>query len=117
VNHVEKTALYWFISLAPAALWFEFNQDAGLWTIPKARMTMHQAHLAPLSGQAISLLLQVKETRGGSRQRKPSAVDNRQRTVLDRQKEKPPVNTGGFGTFLNFSGHQTGGGGEIRTHG
>lgn len=38
------------------AEWVEIDLDAGLWNIPATRMKMRQAHVVPLSRQAVQLL-------------------------------------------------------------
>lgn len=42
------------------AKWSEFDLDAGLWVIPRARMKGFREHRVPLSSQAISVLNQIK---------------------------------------------------------
>ena len=42
------------------ARWEEFDLDAGLWRIPGHRMKMREAHLVPLSSQALALLVQLR---------------------------------------------------------
>ena len=42
------------------ATWGEFNLDAGVWTIPAARMKMKEAHIVPLASSAIKLLRQLQ---------------------------------------------------------
>lgn len=48
------------------ATWGEFSLDAGLWTIPAARMKVKKTgdHLVPLSKQAIGLLRELKGING-----------------------------------------------------
>lgn len=43
-------------SEARFATWEEINFDAGVWTIPRARMKMDKDHLVPLSDAAVTLL-------------------------------------------------------------
>lgn len=38
------------------AKWGEFDLDAGIWTVPAARMKMRQPHRAPLARQSVDLL-------------------------------------------------------------
>ena len=53
------------------ATWDEFSLDAGLWTIPAARMKVKNAgdHLVPLSRQAIELLRELKAINGATLQK------------------------------------------------
>ena len=59
------------------ATWNEFDLDAGVWTIPPARMKMSRPHRVPLSRQAVYLLTHHREHLGDgdlvfeSPQRKP----------------------------------------------
>lgn len=47
------------------AAWTEFNLDAAEWRIPPERMKMRQAHLVPLSHQAVTLLRELQTHTGG----------------------------------------------------
>ncbi|HEY1214802.1 MAG TPA: integrase arm-type DNA-binding domain-containing protein [Bryobacteraceae bacterium] len=38
------------------AKWTEFDLDAAIWSIPAARMKMRQAHVVPLSAEAVAIL-------------------------------------------------------------
>jgi integrase len=49
------------------AEWSEFDLDAGEWNIPAARMKMREAHLVPLSLQAIALLRELHMVTKSSR--------------------------------------------------
>lgn len=42
------------------ARWAEFDLDEALWSIPAERMKMRQAHLVPLSTQAVGILRELK---------------------------------------------------------
>lgn len=55
-----------------AAEWGEFNLDAGEWNIPAERMKMKQAHLVPLSRQAVEVLRELQGLTGHSRYVFPS---------------------------------------------
>lgn len=55
------------------AEWKEFDLDAGLWSIPAERMKMRQAHLVPLSRQAVQLLRLLHQLTGLGRHLFPSA--------------------------------------------
>jgi integrase len=44
------------------AVWSEFDLDAGLWVIPKARMKAKREHRVPLSPQAVTLLRALPRT-------------------------------------------------------
>jgi integrase len=49
-----------------AAEWSEFDLDAGVWTIPAARMKAGRIHRVPLSPRAIEILETMKAARTGS---------------------------------------------------
>ena len=49
------------------AQWEEFDLDAGLWTVPAARMKMREIHLVPLSAQAVDLLRVLYPLTGSGR--------------------------------------------------
>lgn len=49
------------------AEWSEFDLEAGLWTVPAARMKMKAEHLVPLSRQAIAKLRELQALAAGSR--------------------------------------------------
>lgn len=55
-----------------AAEWSEFDLDAGEWHIPADRMKMKQAHLVPLSSQAVEILRELQKLTGSSRYVFPS---------------------------------------------
>lgn len=55
-----------------AAEWNEFDLDAGEWHIPADRMKMKQAHLVPLSSQAVEILRELQKLTGSSRYVFPS---------------------------------------------
>ncbi|MCJ8005745.1 integrase arm-type DNA-binding domain-containing protein [Staphylococcus aureus] len=42
------------------AEWAEMDLDAGLWSIPAARMKMRQPHIVPLARQAVEILRELK---------------------------------------------------------
>lgn len=46
------------------AEWCEFDFDKAVWLIPAHKMKMRRAHIVPLSKQAISLLMELKEWTG-----------------------------------------------------
>ncbi|HRE60066.1 MAG TPA: integrase arm-type DNA-binding domain-containing protein [Micropepsaceae bacterium] len=46
------------------ALWSEFDLERALWTVPAERMKLRQAHVKPLSRQAIAILRTLKELTG-----------------------------------------------------
>jgi integrase len=54
------------------AEWMEIDLDAAEWNIPAERMKMKQAHLVPLSEQAIEILRELKALTGNSRYVFPS---------------------------------------------
>ncbi len=55
------------------AEWVEFDLDAGLWNIPAERMKMREAHLVPLSTQAVAILRELHALTGQWRYVFPSA--------------------------------------------
>jgi integrase len=54
------------------AEWTEFDLDAGEWRIPASRMKMREAHVVPLSKQAIEILRELKALTGAGRYLFPS---------------------------------------------
>ncbi len=50
-----------------SAEWNEFDLDAGIWTIPAAKMKMRRPHRVPLSRQAHSILHELKTLTGKGR--------------------------------------------------
>lgn len=46
------------------AQWIEFDLEAGEWNIPAGRMKMNQAHLVPLSRQAVAVLKELQPVTG-----------------------------------------------------
>ena len=61
------------------AEWREFDFARAQWDIPASRMKMRQAHIVPLSRQALAILLELRKFSGGGRLLFPST----------RQKDKP----------------------------
>jgi integrase len=49
------------------AEWAEFDFDAALWRIPAERMKMGEAHIVPLSRQALEILSELKALTGHRR--------------------------------------------------
>jgi integrase len=49
------------------ATWAEFDFDRAEWRIPAQRMKKREAHIVPLSPQAMELLLELRSHTGGSR--------------------------------------------------
>lgn len=64
------------------AEWTEFDLDAAEWNIPAAKMKMREAHLVPLSTQAIAILREIQPLTGSGRYVFPSAR-TRQRPMSD----------------------------------
>lgn len=56
-----------------AAEWPEFDLDAAEWRIPAAKMKMRQAHIVPLSQQAVAILRELQPLTGGGIPAKPDA--------------------------------------------
>jgi integrase len=55
------------------AEWSEFDLDGSIWRIPPERMKLRQAHLVPLSHQAIEVLRELRPLTGNGRYVFPSA--------------------------------------------
>lgn len=55
-----------------AAEWLEIDLDAGIWTIPAARMKMDADHIVPLAAQAVSLLRNLHAITGSAKYVFPS---------------------------------------------
>ena len=55
------------------AEWAEFDLDHALWSIPAERMKMKQAHMIPLSEQAVTILKEIKPLTRNGRYVFPSA--------------------------------------------
>lgn len=66
LDTVPSLALQWLIltgvrsTEGREAQWSEVDLDAGVWTVPAARMKMKVAHRVPLSAQALDLARRVK---------------------------------------------------------
>ena len=58
------------------AEWTEFNLDRAEWNLPPERMKMREAHLVPLSTQAVEILRELHALTGGSRFVFPGARTN-----------------------------------------
>lgn len=56
------------------AEWSQFDLDGGLWSIPAEVMKMKEAHLVPLSRQAIAVLKELQPLTGEGRLVFPSAI-------------------------------------------
>ena len=65
-----------------SAEWSEFDLDAGVWTIPGAKMKMGRPHKVPLSRQMRELLKELVELRSGSKYLFPSVRD-KERAISD----------------------------------
>jgi integrase len=65
-----KLALLTFVRTVElrAALWSEIDFDRAEWRIPGARMKMREAHIVPLSRQAMALLRELHALTGGHEQ-------------------------------------------------
>jgi integrase len=50
-----------------SAEWSEFDIDAGVWSIPAAKMKMREAFRVPLSRQALAVLKELRAITGGSK--------------------------------------------------
>ena len=49
------------------AEWSEFDVEGARWNVPAHRMKMREAHIVPLSAQAIALLTELKKFTGGQK--------------------------------------------------
>ncbi len=83
------------------AHWREFDLDNAIWTIPAARMKMRDAHIVPLSKQAVAALRELHKLTGGGEvlfpsYRKPGQVMSA--TTLNRALER-------MGYLGRFSSH------------
>ena len=58
------------------AEWTEFDLNRAEWSLPPERMKMRQAHLVPLSTQAVEILRELHALTGGSRFVFPGARTN-----------------------------------------
>jgi len=54
------------------AEWDEVDLDESVWNIPASKMKMKQAHIVPLSAQAVEILTELKELTGASKYVFPS---------------------------------------------
>lgn len=64
------------------AEWTQFDLEAGLWRIPAEIMKMREAHIVPLSQQAISVLNRLQPLTGGGRLVLPSST-SRERPISE----------------------------------
>jgi integrase len=83
-EHTTKIAakLLWLTIVRTVELrgaeWQEFDFEAGIWTIPAARMKMRKEHLVPLSSQALELLQALQPLTGRGRHVFPGRKDREQ---------------------------------------
>ncbi|HEV2702587.1 MAG TPA: tyrosine-type recombinase/integrase [Steroidobacteraceae bacterium] len=75
-----------YVFLRPGELrkgeWAELDWDNALWRIPAERMKMREAHLAPLSTQALAILKELRPVTGAGRLIFPS-IRTRERPISD----------------------------------
>lgn len=64
------------------AEWMQFDLEAGLWRIPAEIMKMREAHIVPLSAQAIEVLKRMQAITGGGRLVLPSST-SRERPISE----------------------------------
>src|SRR5207245_2743891 len=64
------------------AEWSQFDLDAALWRIPAEIMKMREAHIVPLSQQAIAILKRLQAITGGGRLVFPSSI-SRERPISE----------------------------------
>lgn len=77
------------------AEWFEFSLGRAEWRIPAERMKMREAHIVPLSSQAVAVLRELHTLTGGQRwlfpnQRRPK--EHMSMTTLNRALERMKFN-------------------------
>jgi integrase len=100
------------------AQWEEFDLEAGLWTVPAARMKMREKHLVPLSRQAVELLRALQPLTGagryvfpGRKSRDLPITHEAIRDIFNRAgyagKFSPHGIRGTFSTFFNEAGHDS----------
>lgn len=98
-----------------SAEWSEFDLETGLWTVPAARMKMREAHVVPLSAQAVEILRGMRALTGRGRYVFPGRKDREQpltheaiRDVFNRAGYAgtftPHGVRGTFSTFFNEAG-------------
>lgn len=120
-EHATKIAvkLLWLTVVRTVELrcaeWQEFDLEARVWTIPAERMKMREAHVVPLSEQAIELLQMLQPLTGRGRYVFPGRKDREQplthetiRDVFNRAgyagKFTPHGIRGTFSTYFNEVG-------------
>ena len=97
---------------ALGATWAEIDLEAGLWTIPAARMKAGQEHVVPLSREAISLLERVTPDQPRPSDRvfgvAGAARSNMAMTMLLRRMKHGDITVHGFrSTFRDWAGDET----------
>jgi integrase len=101
-----------------ASTWTEFDLDEATWRIPAERMKSRQAHIVPLSPQAVALLRELQTITGGSRylfpnHRRPKTVmtPTTMNRALERMGYLNKFSAHGFrataSTILNEQGYRT----------
>ncbi|MEM9840197.1 MAG: integrase arm-type DNA-binding domain-containing protein [Pseudomonadota bacterium] len=58
------------------ARWREFDLEAAVWTVPEGRMKMGRPHRAPLSGEAVALLRELRAFTGNGELVLPALTSN-----------------------------------------
>ncbi|MEH6718855.1 MAG: integrase arm-type DNA-binding domain-containing protein [Aurantimonas endophytica] len=93
------------------AEWSEIDFEAGLWTIPAARMKAGREHVVPLTSEAVSILRQMAEVSsigfvfGGAKPGKPLSSMAMAMTL---RRMKVDVTPHGFrSSFRDFAGNET----------
>lgn len=97
------------------ARWGEFDLDAGVWTIPGARMKMKSSHIVPLSTQAVDVLKTLHLISGerellfpGERDHEKSMSNNTILGALDRMGYKGEMTGHGFRGLASTVLHEQG---------
>jgi integrase len=94
------------------AIWDEFDLDAGIWTVPAARMKAGKEHRVPLSDRALQIVRELQDLRvsdfvfPGQRQGRP--MSNMAYTMLVRRMNPGNYTVHGFrSTFRDWAGDET----------
>lgn len=95
------------------ATWAEIDLDAGLWTIPAARMKARREHRVPLSAPAVALLRKLATIREGAHvfagQRAGKTLSNMALLMALRRMKRPDLTAHGFrSTFRDWAAETTG---------
>ena len=95
------------------ATWAEIDLDAGLWTIPAARMKARREHRVPLSAPAVALLRKLHTVKKGAHvfagQREGKPLSNMALLMTLRRMKRGDLTAHGFrSTFRDWAAESTG---------